>query len=110
MGEMAAVAAWLESADGLDDDEVATLSTNLLFAGHETTVVAIDMGVLCLLANPAERRALADDPDQITPTGPQRPLSARAAWVAGPRLVLGPRRFGPRLCALLADRRRCSRR
>jgi cytochrome P450 len=53
-------------ADGLGDDEVATLSTNLLFAGHETTVVAIDMGVLCLLANPAERRALADDPDLVT--------------------------------------------
>jgi pentalenolactone synthase len=53
-------------ADGLGDDEIATLSTNLLFAGHETTVVAIDMGVLCLLANPAQRRALADDPDQIT--------------------------------------------
>jgi cytochrome P450 len=53
-------------ADGLGDDEVATLSTNLLFAGHETTVVAIDMGVLCLLANPAQRRALADDPDLVT--------------------------------------------
>jgi cytochrome P450 len=53
-------------ADGLDDDEIGTLSTNLLFAGHETTVVAIDMGVLCLLANPAERQVLADDPDQIT--------------------------------------------
>jgi len=53
-------------ADGLSDDEVATLSTNLLFAGHETTVVAIDMGVLCLLANPAQRQALADDPDLVT--------------------------------------------
>jgi cytochrome P450 len=53
-------------AEGLGDDEIATLSTNLLFAGHETTVVAIDMGVLCLLANPAQRRALAEDPDQIT--------------------------------------------
>jgi cytochrome P450 len=53
-------------ADGLGDDEIATLSMNLLFAGHETTVVAIDMGVLCLLASPAQRRALAGDPDQIT--------------------------------------------
>ncbi len=43
-------------ADGLSDDEVATNSMNLLFAGHETTVVAIGMGVLCLLANPAQRR------------------------------------------------------
>ena len=53
-------------ADGLGDDEIATLSMNLLFAGHETTVVAIDMGVLCLLAHPAQRRALADDPDRVT--------------------------------------------
>jgi len=52
-------------ADGLDDDEVATLATNLLFAGHETTVVAIGMGVLCLLANPAQQRALAEDPGQV---------------------------------------------
>jgi pentalenolactone synthase len=28
-------------------------------------VVAIDMGVLCLLANPAQRQALAEDPDQV---------------------------------------------
>jgi cytochrome P450 len=54
-------------ADGLSDDEVATNSMNLLFAGHETTVVAIGMGVLCLLANPAQRRALAGDPGLVTP-------------------------------------------
>jgi pentalenolactone synthase len=54
-------------ADGLSDDEVATNSMNLLFAGHETTVVAIGMGVLCLLANPAQRRALADDPGLVAP-------------------------------------------
>jgi cytochrome P450 len=52
-------------AQGLRDDEIATLATNLLFAGHETTVVAIDMGVLCLLANPLERQALAGNPDQV---------------------------------------------
>jgi pentalenolactone synthase len=34
----------------------------LLFAGHETTVVAIGMGALFLLANPAQQRALSDDP------------------------------------------------
>jgi cytochrome P450 len=53
-------------AAGLDDDEVATMATNLLFAGHETTVVAIGMGVLCLLANPAQRHALAGDPGLVT--------------------------------------------
>jgi cytochrome P450 len=54
-------------ADGLSDDEVAMNSMNLLFAGHETTVVAIGMGVLCLLVNPAQLRALADDPGLVTP-------------------------------------------
>jgi cytochrome P450 len=53
-------------ADGLGDDEIAMLSMALLFAGHETTVVAIDMGALCLLANPGQQQALIDDPDRIT--------------------------------------------
>lgn len=53
-------------ADGLGDDEVAMLSMALLFAGHETTVVAIGLGALCLLANPGQQQALIDDPDQIT--------------------------------------------
>jgi cytochrome P450 len=39
-------------ADGLGDDEIAMLSMALLFAGHETTVAAIGLGALCLLANP----------------------------------------------------------
>jgi cytochrome P450 len=53
-------------AEGLGDDEVAAVSMGVLFAGHETTVVAIGMGILCLLANPAQRRAMADDPGLIT--------------------------------------------
>lgn len=43
-------------ADGLGDHEIAMLSMALLFAGHETTVVAIGMGALCLLANPGQPR------------------------------------------------------
>jgi cytochrome P450 len=38
----------------------------LLFAGHVTTVVAIGMGVPCLLANPDQQQALIDDPGRIT--------------------------------------------
>ncbi len=38
----------------------------LLFAGHETTVVAIDIGTLCLLVNPGQQQALSNDPGQIT--------------------------------------------
>ena len=53
-------------ADGLGDDEIAMLSMGLLFAGHETTVVAIGMGALCLLAHPSQQQALIDDPGQIT--------------------------------------------
>jgi cytochrome P450 len=53
-------------ADDLGDDEIAMLSMGLLFAGHETTVAAIDMGALCLLANPGQQQALVNDPGQIT--------------------------------------------
>jgi cytochrome P450 len=49
----------------LGDDEIAMLSMGLLFAGHETTVAAIDMGALCLLANPGQQQALVSDPDRI---------------------------------------------
>ena len=52
--------------EDLSDDEIATQAMNLLFAGHETTVVAIGMGALCLLTNPAQRQVLIDDPGQIT--------------------------------------------
>ena len=52
-------------ADGLDDDEIAMLSMGLLFAGHETTVAAIGMGALCLLANPGQHQALVNDPGRI---------------------------------------------
>ncbi|SEK27178.1 cytochrome P450 [Nonomuraea pusilla] len=45
-----------------DDDEVARSSMNLLFAGHETTVVRIGLGALHLLAHPGQWRALRDDP------------------------------------------------
>jgi len=53
-------------ADDLGDDEIAMLSMALLFAGHETTVAAIGMGALCLLANPGQHQALVNDPGRIT--------------------------------------------
>jgi pentalenolactone synthase len=49
------------ASSGAGDDEIAMLSMFLLFAGHETTVVAIGMGALILLANPRPRQALRDD-------------------------------------------------
>jgi pentalenolactone synthase len=51
---------------GLADDEIAVLAMSLLFAGHETTVVAIGIGALCLLANPGQQRALAEQPDLVS--------------------------------------------
>ena len=55
----------LAQEDGLADEEVAGLSMALLFAGHETTVVQIGLGALLLVTNPAQLRALRDDPDLI---------------------------------------------
>ena len=49
----------------LADDHVAYLAAVLLFAGHETTVVRIDVGTLLLLANPDQRGALLRDPSLL---------------------------------------------
>ncbi len=45
------------------DVDLATLATGLLFAGHETTVNRIDLGVIMLLTHTGHRDALAADPD-----------------------------------------------
>ncbi|TVT46893.1 cytochrome P450 [Amycolatopsis rhizosphaerae] len=44
------------------DDKLVRLATGLLFAGHETTVNRIDLGVLLLVTNPARRDAFLADP------------------------------------------------
>jgi pentalenolactone synthase len=46
----------------LTDDEIAGLGAIVLFAGHETTVVRIDMGTLLLLHTTGQYQALAEDP------------------------------------------------
>ncbi len=43
-------------------EEATLLAAGLLFAGHETTVDRIDLGVLFLLAHPDQRAALIADP------------------------------------------------
>jgi pentalenolactone synthase len=53
------------ATDGVSDDEAATMSMSLLFAGHETTVVQIGLGVVLLLTNREQWRALLDHPAQI---------------------------------------------
>ncbi len=53
------------ATDGVSDDEVATMSMFLLFAGHETTVVQIGYGALLLLTNRDQWGALMDNPALI---------------------------------------------
>ncbi|HEX8761176.1 MAG TPA: cytochrome P450 [Pseudonocardiaceae bacterium] len=48
-------------------DGIAMLSAGLLFAGHETTVTAIDRGVTLLLIHPGQADALRHDPALIEP-------------------------------------------
>jgi pentalenolactone synthase len=50
---------------GISDIEAAELSMFLLFAGHETTVVAIGLGALMLLTYPDQWRVLLDNPTLI---------------------------------------------
>lgn len=54
------------ATDGVSDFEAATMAMALLFAGHETTVVAIGFGALMLLTNPDQRCALLNNPELIS--------------------------------------------
>lgn len=53
------------AASGTDNDEIAMLSMFLLFAGHQSTVSALGLGVLLLLTHPDQWNALRDDPGLI---------------------------------------------
>jgi pentalenolactone synthase len=55
----------LSATEGIGDGEAAALGMFLLFAGHETTVVAIGTGVVRLLADPTAWQALLADPTRI---------------------------------------------
>ncbi len=50
----------------LTDHGIAQLAAGLLFAGHETTVSAIDRGVVLLATNPVQLSALRADPTLIS--------------------------------------------
>jgi cytochrome P450 len=45
----------------LDDDYITQQAMMMVFAGHETTVTSIDLGVLLLLSNPDQHEALVAD-------------------------------------------------
>ncbi|GAB3436724.1 cytochrome P450 [Flindersiella endophytica] len=51
--------------DVMSDARVVQLAAGLLWAGHETTVSAIDRGVVLLLRNPPQLAAIKADPDLI---------------------------------------------
>jgi cytochrome P450 len=55
----------LSATDGVSDEEAATMSMLLLFAGHETTVVQIGLGALLLLTNRVQWQALLHSPALI---------------------------------------------
>ncbi|TDC10981.1 cytochrome P450 [Nonomuraea longispora] len=54
----------LAATEGVSDDEAAAMGMLLLFAGHETTVTAISLGALWLLATPGQWPALVADPSR----------------------------------------------
>jgi cytochrome P450 len=49
----------------LTEDEIVAIAAGLLFAGHETTVAAIDKGALLLLTTPDQREALQREPELV---------------------------------------------
>jgi cytochrome P450 len=53
------------ATDGVSDEDAATMSMFLLFAGHETTVVQIGLGAVLLLTNRDQWCALLDNPALI---------------------------------------------
>jgi pentalenolactone synthase len=44
------------------EQEMISIAAGLLFAGHETTILRMEFGILLLLANPVQRQALQEDP------------------------------------------------
>jgi pentalenolactone synthase len=76
------------ATDGIADDGIAALSMALLFAGHETTVVAIGMGALLLLTHLGAWQALLDD-SSLIPAAVEEML--RAAGKGGGGIPRYPR-------------------
>ncbi|GAB3436716.1 cytochrome P450 family protein [Flindersiella endophytica] len=52
--------------DAFTDDHVVSLAAGLLFAGHETTVSAIDRGIVLFLTHPDQLAALRGEPALVS--------------------------------------------
>ena len=55
----------LANAEGMGVEEAAQLAQGLLFAGHETTMTRIDLGVLLFIQNPDQKDKLLADPSLV---------------------------------------------
>jgi pentalenolactone synthase len=86
------VAVHRENPETYPLDQVAELGAGLLFAGHETTVSAIDRGVVLLLTHPDQRAALQRDP-ALVPTAVEEVLRA---FIPGTNSDRGPASGLPR--------------
>ena len=73
------------ATEGVSDVEAATMSMQLLFAGHETTVVQLGLGALHLLTDNDQWRALLDNPGLIPNAVEELLRAAAAAGVGIPR-------------------------
>jgi cytochrome P450 len=69
------------ATEGLSDDEVARMSTGLLWAGYESTVPRIGFGALLLLAHRAQWHALVQDP-ALAPKAVEETLRAARSGTA----------------------------
>jgi pentalenolactone synthase len=70
---------------GLGEDSIAFIGAALSFAGHETTVVRIDIGALLLMAHPDQRDLLRRDPDVVPRAVEEILRGAAPAGVGIPR-------------------------
>jgi cytochrome P450 len=70
-------------AAGLDDTNAAYMGTLLMFAGHETTVVRLDLGTLLMLTNPGQRDTLLRRPKLLSSAVEEilRATGAGGGWV-----------------------------
>jgi cytochrome P450 len=91
----ALVAEHRRDPEGFGLDDAARLGAGLLFAGHETTVTAIDAGVAELSAHPEQRAALAADPGLVEGVV-EEILRARGRQFRAPRAGAAPARGVPR--------------
>jgi cytochrome P450 len=64
-GLVSSLLAAMENDEGIDEDELISLCTMLMFTGQETTIDAISSSVLALLQHPDQQQILRDDPGLV---------------------------------------------